>query len=281
MQERSLPEKACLLTFDDGLLDQFDNALPVLESEGVQGTFFVCSGPLYDNKALLVHMMHWLRATRSPVDFRSLLESKAGPAGISLDGYSINEIEVSNQYQYDDIETGKLKFLLNHLIPENEKEILVNKMFNEMEDQAEFCKNFYMSKDNIKQLSLSHSVGSHTHSHRSLTKINIPTMQYEVSFSKSYLESILGISVELISYPFGGPTAISEDVEKVVAKVGYLGGITMERTINQSLKRPLLLSRLSTNDAPGGKTPRLRINHMDELESDSVGIWNRNQHFQE
>lgn len=42
---------AVSLTFDDGLLDQYNNALPKLESAGMKGTFFIVSELLADNGA--------------------------------------------------------------------------------------------------------------------------------------------------------------------------------------------------------------------------------------
>jgi len=36
-----LPERAALLTFDDGYKDHFDNIFPILKRYGWQGTFFI------------------------------------------------------------------------------------------------------------------------------------------------------------------------------------------------------------------------------------------------
>ena len=45
-EEKRLPEKALLLTFDDGYLDNYTVALPLLLERGLQGSFFVPAKPL-------------------------------------------------------------------------------------------------------------------------------------------------------------------------------------------------------------------------------------------
>ncbi|MDT8902372.1 polysaccharide deacetylase family protein [Anaeroselena agilis] len=41
---RPLPDKAVFLTFDDGYLDNYSNAFPLLQASGMTGNFFVISG---------------------------------------------------------------------------------------------------------------------------------------------------------------------------------------------------------------------------------------------
>lgn len=38
---KALPEKPIILTFDDGYLDNYENAFPILQEFGFQGTFFI------------------------------------------------------------------------------------------------------------------------------------------------------------------------------------------------------------------------------------------------
>jgi len=45
VQGKPLPEKPIILTFDDGYVDAFDHAMPILRKYGFVGTFFVLTGP--------------------------------------------------------------------------------------------------------------------------------------------------------------------------------------------------------------------------------------------
>jgi peptidoglycan/xylan/chitin deacetylase (PgdA/CDA1 family) len=48
---QSLPAKPIILTFDDGYLDNYTNAFPILQKYGMTGTFFVLTGPADDGEA--------------------------------------------------------------------------------------------------------------------------------------------------------------------------------------------------------------------------------------
>ena len=52
---------------------------------------------------------------------------------------------------------------------------------------------------------------------------------------------------------------VSLKVGKCAADSGHSVWFTIERAINLPFSQPLLLARLDTNDAPGGKIPLLNI----------------------
>lgn len=54
--KRELPEKPVILTFDDGYRDNYENAFPVLQEFGFQGTFFVVTQPIDDGNP---HYLTW------------------------------------------------------------------------------------------------------------------------------------------------------------------------------------------------------------------------------
>jgi len=48
---KALPDKPIILTFDDGYLDNYTNAFPILQKYGMIGTFFVLTGPADDGES--------------------------------------------------------------------------------------------------------------------------------------------------------------------------------------------------------------------------------------
>jgi peptidoglycan/xylan/chitin deacetylase (PgdA/CDA1 family) len=48
---KALPANPIILTFDDGYLDNYTNAFPILQKYGMIGTFFVLTGPADDGEA--------------------------------------------------------------------------------------------------------------------------------------------------------------------------------------------------------------------------------------
>ena len=255
-----LSEMSCLITFDDGLKCQYDKALPILKSKRIPAIFFVNSLPYIDKKTPLVHKIHYLRSQISPGDFLKEIEL----AGIlpqenflSDDGYFLNKsIET---YPYDDPKTSKLKFLLNNVLDIKTKEKVINLIFKRyVADEESFCDDFYMSKEQLLDIDQEedYSIGTHTHSHYSLSHLPKNIFKKEIERSIKYFKENIGIkNINSISYPYGRFEDVSLDVAMMAESLGMKIGFTTERSFNISLKEPMLFSRMDTNDVIGGKSP--------------------------
>ena len=114
-----------------------------------------------------------------------------------------------------------------------------------------------MKNSDVITLAKSDMLGTHTKSHLPLAKLDKNQICNEIRGSRKILEKISGYKIYGISYPYGGPASVSEEVEKIALEEGMLYGLTMIRGVNkdQLLERPLRLYRVDTNDAPGGKFP--------------------------
>jgi len=86
--------------------------------------------------------------------------------------------------------------------------------------------------------------------------------------------------MEACSYPYGGPGAVSLEVEQAARAVGLLFGFTMERAFNRSLDRPLILARADTNDVGGGKAPQFAYQNGEFVVTGRFGL-RRQHHFSE
>src|SRR5688500_9903831 len=62
LSRRSIPTKACLLTFDDGFGDHYRTVWPELARRGIVGMFFVVAAPLTERRMPSVHLVHFLLA---------------------------------------------------------------------------------------------------------------------------------------------------------------------------------------------------------------------------
>ncbi len=58
-----LPEKALLLTFDDGYVDNYTFVFPLLEEFGVQGSFFIPGKTFSTHQLLDVNKIHYILAS--------------------------------------------------------------------------------------------------------------------------------------------------------------------------------------------------------------------------
>lgn len=253
--DQILPDRACLITFDDGLREQYEVAAPILEALGVRGVFFVCTQPVHEGVGLVVHKMHRMRATRTPEAFLQQAITTARKLGVKLDLVQVDDKKANRQYLYDDLPTKRLKYLFNHVLPFEAFSRLVTAMFREEMAEREFCHEMYMSNEQIHALGSRHTVGSHSHFHGPLAALPREELQANLKRSRAILHEITAEDIHFVSYPYGGPTAVSRVVGQSAASAGFLAGFTMERSLNQTLSEPHLLARVSTNDAPGGKAP--------------------------
>src|SRR5262245_6371803 len=69
--ENGLPDRAFLITFDDGLREQYEWAWPILTKLSIPAIFFINTGPIANRKVSGVHKIHLLR---SQMPTRSFLE---------------------------------------------------------------------------------------------------------------------------------------------------------------------------------------------------------------
>ena len=60
---KELPEKALLLTFDDGYIDHYIFVLPVLKANRIQGSFFMPGKTLMEDVLLDVNKVHFILAS--------------------------------------------------------------------------------------------------------------------------------------------------------------------------------------------------------------------------
>jgi peptidoglycan/xylan/chitin deacetylase (PgdA/CDA1 family) len=250
---RSLPDKAAVITFDDGLREQFDAALPILEQHKIPFIFFINSAPLAERRPCFIHKLHYLRSVVAPEIFLSRVHAVArqelslalpesDPAGVPP-GY----------YPYDEPQARALKYLLNFVLPAQSSAAIVDRIFREYSDDAGFCDWFYLGKREVRELQgRFQAVGLHGHSHRALASLPAPEARREIAQCAQILGEIAGAPSSCISYPYGYRDAVSRRVAQLARKSSLSFGFTMEPCFNRELRRdPLLLGRINNNEAPG------------------------------
>jgi peptidoglycan/xylan/chitin deacetylase (PgdA/CDA1 family) len=247
---KKLPFKSCLLTFDDGLKEHYE-AYCILQELGIPGAFFVSMNPLYYGKALQVHKMHYIL---SQTDSKELLSDLGVVPLISP--------QIREQYPWGDENTAILKYLLYFILSEEQRKNTINIWFNRLYKGSEntFLKETYMNIFQVRELGQKGYLGTHTMSHRALATLEHNEIVKEVRVSKRLLELSADREIYAITYPFGGKTAVNNEVIKVCQQQGLILGFTIEKGINtleDTLTTPLQLKRYDTINAYGGKYDEL------------------------
>ena len=256
--ERKLPSKACLLTFDDGLKEQFEAAVPILEHLEVPAVFFIPGQPYSERRPLTVHVIHWLRSQLDPTIFHECLIRACEKMHLS-DRVDKAENGPSDMYFWDDPATRKAKYLLNVLMDDRERAEVVAEMQYQVDmDSGSYYDELYMTREQIKYLDERFAVGSHGYSHCAMATMTEKDIREDIVRSVQVLEEIR-CSVKTISYPYGYEGAVSTEVFEVARSCGMEAGFTTERSFNLTLDAPLALARVDTNDAPAGKKPIIQV----------------------
>lgn len=240
----------CLLTFDDGLKEQMA-ALELLQRKGVPAAFYVTTAPIRDQTVADVHKLHYIRSVVSDAQLYDYIGQRMDLSAVA---YPEN---IDSLYRYDPPESKRLKYLLNFILTAEEKDRIVSMLFAEIADEATYSKSLYMDGDDLRKLSALDYLGAHGDAHLPLATLSEEGIRQDTQACLDFLHQQCGPkAIHSISYPFGGPKAVSQTVANISARYGFSFGLTMFRGINQApdLKTPFLLKRVDTNDAPGGKS---------------------------
>lgn len=276
----ALPHRACLITFDDGLREQHDLALPVLDELGAPAVFFPSGMPLAEGRALHVHKIHWLRERVSDDELLQELDHEVEGLDDLIEAVRGTAIE---SYRYDEPPAAIVKHLLNAALDAARSRAVVDSLFDRIHgDESGFCEQLYMPVAQVRELERSRrAVGAHSYGHDPLALLAPADLTTDLERSAAALEAVTGVRPTAISYPYGSKLAVSAAVGRAAAAVGFRAGFTTERALNRSLTEPLLLARLDTNDAPGGRRPLFAIGAEGRLELGDGIAPARSRHFEE
>lgn len=155
--KEKLPEKALLLTFDDGYADNYTVAMPVLEEYGVQGSFFIPGKTFTTHQLLDVNKIHYVLASANIYNLVEDLKKE-------MDYYRGQEFQYASTEElfakyavasrFDVKETVFVKQMLQTVLPEKLRNIISSKLFDKYvgvtEEQLAY--ELYMSEEQIRTM---------------------------------------------------------------------------------------------------------------------------------
>ncbi|MFQ6601633.1 polysaccharide deacetylase family protein [Flavobacterium sp. C3NV] len=238
-------ENTLFITFDDGLKEQFDLALPILEELDIPAIFFVNSINHEEKKVSTVHKIHLLRSIISSDEFLKKL--------VDIPFSDLEKRNAQAIYRYDDEKSAILKYILNFKLNFKQQEQIIKELFDIHFDENNVLESLYMTEQNLKDLAQKGYLGSHTHNHYPLGLLSENGIKFELQKTKTYLEKLTNSNINAVSYPYGTLETCTDLVVEFAKKEGYKIGFTTRRGINISGENPLLLNRFDCNDLIGGK----------------------------
>lgn len=241
-------ENLLFITFDDGLKEQFDLALPILDELQIPAVFFANSLNAQEKKVTVVHKIHLLRSVLSPAILMDKI-IQVHPIRLS----NSEQLRARDIYRFDESQSAELKFLLNFKIPYDQQQLIVNRIFIDFFDETEVFSNLYMDEQQLTCLATNGYLGSHTHTHLPLGLLSENEMLFELNHSKSYFEKLTNSAINIVSYPYGTAESATDKVAETAHETGYKLGFTTHKGVNVQGQNPLLLNRFDCNDLVGGK----------------------------
>jgi len=211
--QKELPSYAALITFDDGYLDNYTFAYPILRGHNFPALIFLTTEhigtdlPFYwDMAAYCFH-----HTKRDQITF---------PDG-TMGAWS-------NQEQLDRV--SKKWIELMKTLPQAEKIEYVQRlpMALNVSVPAGFFKKLMMDWDQVREMQRAGiEFGAHTMHHPILTRISLDEVRAEVEGSKSRIEKELGQPALSFAYPNGQSSDLNDEIESIVANTGIRAAFTL------------------------------------------------------
>lgn len=184
------------ITFDDGYLDNFTYALPILQDLDIPATIFISTGNIDTTKEFW-----WDELERILIkeDYDFPLEFQLKDSIFSCVWPTTTKIERVRLYD-------TLVWLIKDKISLTKRNNWMEQIRNWSGDNKKTIKNnLNLQMDSIANLNLSlTTIGAHTVNHLTLRGLPENEQYFEIAESKKKLESLFQKEIKVFSYPFGG-----------------------------------------------------------------------------
>ena len=250
-----LPEKALLLTFDDGYIDNFTVALPLLKERGMQGSFFIPGRSLNEHALLDVNKIHFILASAGVATLKAdLLERMNHYRGTEFEFPDNDTLyaEYGKAYNFDDGDTIFVKRMLQSALPERLRSIIATELFEKHVGVAEelFARELYMNHDQIRFMKNEGMfIGLHGYDHYWMNRLTREQLAEDTTKALEVMGEFIDPKAWVINYPYGSYS--DEVVDFFEKSEGCVLGLSVERRVARiGEDNKYLIPRFDCNDYP-------------------------------
>lgn len=213
LYNKPLPPHAALITFDDGYLDNYTHAFPILKKYDFSAVIYLTSGYIASNRPF-----YWDLA--SFCFFHTQTDRLRFPDNSEKTWKSEDE---KKQVLKAWIEAMKL-------MKEEEKQKWVSSLPEALSVSIshETLKSVMLNWNQIREMhSAGIEFGAHTINHPILTRITLQEAHQEIVGSKKKIEEELGVPVTSLAYPNGMKADFNKDVATLAKELGLSTAFTL------------------------------------------------------
>ncbi len=212
----------CLITFDDGWRDTFENACPALQEQGLRATLFLTTGLVAQETLFWAERVTrlWKLGGESRESLISHLHAAAPAAAVGQLADAIAALKT--------ISAGK-------------REALISALEKRCADLPHESVDRFMTWEQVRASSGVLEIASHTSTHPLLTYEDSGVIEQELTGSKRELEERLEMPIRAFAYPSGD---YDENVRRAVAKAGYALAFTTRAGVYRQGDEQLAIPRV-------------------------------------
>ena len=236
--EKPLEEDSLVITFDDGYLNNYQYAMPILKKYDIRATLFIATGFINTNKMLPMDRIDYaLRNTRKKHYLSNLLDNK---------NYSIEDRE----------DKARVNILLGNKIKgvfSKDLNAIFDQLYNELGVVEESNTNRLMLnwKEVNEMISNNIDIGSHAVSHVCLTRIPDNQAIAELEESRKTIFSNTSYTANHFAFPNGMKEDFNDELRNAAKLIGYNSVCSVERGINYpGMTSPFELKRIGMYKNP-------------------------------
>lgn len=208
-----------LITFDDGNLDNYQTAFPVLRSHGLQATFFLPTAfigtqrlPWWDTIAYIV------KHSRK-------------------DSFKIHYPQPA-EFHLDRLRPSATVFQVFRFCSEHSTTNYAP-LIDELETVCDCARpnggseRSFLNWDEVREMQAAGmNFGSHTHNHEVLSGLTLEQQCSELIESRTILERELGRTIDILAYPVGRPYTFNGDTQQALERAGYRAAFSFYGGVN-------------------------------------------------
>jgi peptidoglycan/xylan/chitin deacetylase (PgdA/CDA1 family) len=230
---KDLPPYAALVTFDDGYLDNYTSAFPILRKHHLPALIFLTTEHIGTDAPF-----YW--------DMAAYCFSHARSDHLILPNEQVQHW--SSQDELERVSKTWIEFMKT--LPQAETQRHVQGLPEQLGVSIPegFFRNLMMDWDQVREMhGQGIEFGAHTMHHPILTRISLEQVREEVRGSKSRIEAELGEAVLGFAYPNGQSSDLNDSIEKIVAECGIRAAFTLlngPSSLSEVKRNPFAIRRI-------------------------------------
>lgn len=207
-QSGALQSKSqAVITFDDGYIDNYEIAFPILKESGLSATFFLPTEYIGSKRIL----WDW--------EMINLLSMDQEGGEIRID----NKLVKKRAKEPQPVFWFRVIRLMKSIGPE-ERCRIINFLLERQKTELKppYAHDFCLTWEQAKEMAeCGMEIGSHGISHRSLSGIPAEEARNEIKLSKEIIESKIGLPCNHFAFPFGSKPDFNRDLINFIEEAGF------------------------------------------------------------